>query len=58
MILIEKLLKFLQYHKKCAGLKKVSPRMKKNEDLKAKILDNAGDLSSELNYIYKERYEE
>ena len=39
-------------HKKFAGLKKVSPQTKKNEDLKAKVLDNAGDLFNEFYFIY------
>ena len=43
-------------HKKFPELKKVSPQTKKNEDLKAKVLDNAGDLFNEFYYIYKKRY--
>ena len=32
--------------------------MEANKDLKAKVLDNAGDIFNELYYIYKEKYEE
>ena len=37
---------------KSAEIKKVSPQTKKNEDLKAKVLDNAVDLFNEFYFIY------
>ena len=37
------------------NLKGIVHKQKKNEDLKGKVLDNAGDLLNELRYIYKER---
>ena len=40
---------------KNSEFKRDSPQTKKNEDLKGKVLDNAGDLLNELRYIYKER---
>ena len=46
------------FHKKITRLKKLTPEIKENRDLKVKVLGNAGDLFNELNYIYKERYEE
>ena len=46
------------FHKKCIKLKGVNPQTKANEDLKEKVLDNAGDIFNELYYIYKEKYEE
>ena len=45
-------------HEKFATFKKVSPQTKKNEDLKANVLDNAGDLFNKLHCIQKERYKE
>ena len=45
------------FNKKFDEVKKVSPQIKKNKDLKTKVLDNAGDLFSELYYVYKEKYE-
>ena len=39
--------------KKITGFKNVSPQTKNNEDLKAKVLENVGDLFNELNYLYK-----
>ena len=41
---------------KNAEFKRDSPQTKKNEDLKGKVLANAGDLLNELRYIYKERH--
>ena len=35
-----------------------SPQRKKTENLNVKVLDNVGDLSNELYYIYEERHEE
>ena len=46
------------FHIKFTGFKNVSRQTKNNEDLKAKVLENVGDLFNELCYIYKERYEE
>ena len=46
------------FHKKFIKFKKVSPQTEPNKYLKAKILDNAGDLFIELYYIYKKGYEE
>ena len=36
------------FHKKFTGLKKLTPQIKENEKLKAKVLDNVGDLFNEL----------
>ena len=44
------------FHGTFTRLKKVSPQTKKNEGLKAKNLDNAGDLFNELHYVFKEKY--
>ena len=44
--------------KKFTKFKDVNTRTKENEDLKAKVLDNVGDLFNDLYYIYKEIYEE
>ena len=44
--------------KKFGSFKKVSPKTKKNEDLKAEVLDKAGNLFNELYYNYKEKYKE
>ena len=38
-------------------LKGVNSQTEANNDLKAKVLDNAGDVFNELYYIYKEKYE-
>ena len=46
------------FHIKFTRFKNVSRQTKNNEDLKAKVLENNGDLFNELYYIYKERYEE
>ena len=49
-------------YKKLNDLKKkfkaVNPQTNKNEVLKPKVLDNAGDLFNELYYIYKDRCNE
>ena len=50
--------KLNDFHKKFTKFKDFNPRAKENEDLKAKVLDNVGDLFNDLYYIYKERYEE
>ena len=39
-------------------MKSVNPQIEANKDLKANVLDNAGDILNELYYIYKEKYEE
>ena len=45
------------FHKKPIKLKGVNPPTEVNKNLKAKVLDNAGDIFNELYYIYKEKYE-
>ena len=50
--------KLNDFHKKLTKFKNVNPQAKENEDLKAKVLGNVGDLFNDLYYIYKERYEE
>ena len=40
------------------SLKVLIHKLKRNKDLKAKVLDIAGDICNELYYIYKEKYEE
>ena len=45
-------------YKNFTKFKDVNPRTKENEDLKANVLDNVGDLLNDSYYIYKERYEE
>ena len=45
------------FHKRVIKLKGVNSQTKANQDLKAKFLDNAGDIFNELYYIYKEKYE-
>ena len=52
ILFIEGCKKFI---KNLLGLKKVSPQTKNSNYLKEEILDKAGDLFSELYYIYKER---
>ena len=47
-----------KFHKKFDWLKKLNPKRKKIEDLKANVLEDAGDHFNELRYIYKEKYEE
>ena len=46
------------FHKKSIKLEGNNPQTKAIENLKAKVLNNAGDIFSELYYIYKEKYEE
>ena len=46
------------FHKRFTKLKSVNPQIEANDDLKAKVLDNVGDIFNELYYIYKEKYEE
>ena len=45
--------KLQEFHKKFARFKKLTPQMKKAEDLNAKVLEDAGDLLNELHYITK-----
>ena len=49
--------KWTSCKKKFTRFRKVTPQTKEKEDLKTKVLDNAGDLFNELYCIYKERYE-
>ena len=46
------------FHKKFIKLKSVNPQTEANKDLRAKVLDNAGDIFNELYHISKEKYEE
>ena len=46
------------FHKRFTKLKSVNPQTEANDYLKAKVLDNVGDIFNELSYIYKEKYEE
>ena len=50
--------KLQNLRKKFTGFKNVSPQIKDNEDLKAKILENVGDLFNEFYYIFKGKYGE
>ena len=50
--------KLNNFHKKFTRPKNVSSQTNNNEDLKAKVLDNAGNLYNDWFYIYKERYEQ
>ena len=50
--------KLKNLRKKFIEFENVNPQTKKNEDLKAKALDNIGDLFDESYYIYQERQEE
>ena len=50
--------KLNDFHKRFTKFKDVNPQTNENKDLKAKVLDNAGDLFNDWYYIYKERYEE
>ena len=45
--------KLSEFHKKLTRLKDLNSQTKANEDLKAKVLDNAGDIFNEMYYIYK-----
>ena len=38
--------------------KNLTPKTKKNENLKTKILDGSGDLFNELHYMYGDKNEE
>ena len=51
---IHKILK--DFHKKFTGLKNVNPRTKDNENLKNKVLKDAGDLYNDSYYICKNKY--
>ena len=50
--------KLIGFHKKITRFKNVNPQTEANEDLTAKVLDNAGDIFNEIYCIYKEKYEE
>ena len=50
--------KLSNFHDRFTGFKKLTSQTKENQNLKAKVLDNAGDLFIELYYTYKERYKE
>ena len=50
--------RLIDSHKKLIKLKGVNPQAEANKDLKAQVLDNAGDIFNESYYIYKEKYEE
>ena len=45
--------KLQDFRKEYTGIKNLTLQTKKNEDLKAKVLNNAGDHFNELYYIYK-----
>ena len=47
-----------EFHKIFTKFKSVNSQTEANKDLKAKALDNAGDLFNEMYYIYKEKYVE
>ena len=40
--------KLSEFHKKFTKLKSVNPQAEANKDLKAKVLDNAGDIFNEM----------
>ena len=48
--------KLKDFHKKFTGLKNVNPRTKDNENLKNKVLKDAGDLYNDSYYICKNKY--
>ena len=50
--------KLNEFHKKFEGRKNLTPKTKKNENLKTKVLDGSGDLFNELHYIYGDKNEE
>ena len=50
--------KLSEFHKKFTRFKNVNPQAEANKYLKAKVLDNAGDIFNEMYYIYKEKCEE
>ena len=50
--------KLSNFRHRFTGFKKLTSQTKENQNLKAKVLDNAGDLFIELYYTYKERYKE
>ena len=50
--------KLSNFRDRFTGFKKLTLQTKENQNLKAKVLDNAGDLFIELYYTYKERYKE
>ena len=44
------------YHKKFTSLNNLIPQTENKEELKHEVLNNAGDIYSELYYIYKNKY--
>ena len=50
--------KLSNFRDRFTGFKELTSQTKENQTLKAKVLDNAGDLFIELYYTYKERYKE
>ena len=50
--------KLNDFKKRFNKLKAVDPQTDENKVLKPKVLDNVGDLFSELYYIYKNKYNE
>ena len=50
--------KLSNFRDRFTGFKKLTSQTKENQNLKAKVLDNDGDLFIELYYTYKERYKE
>ena len=46
------------FHKRFTNLKNVTPRTRDKENLKSKVLIDAGDLYNDLYYIYKDKYNE
>ena len=45
--------KLSEFHKKFTRFKSVNPQTEANKDLRAKVLDNAGDIFNEMHYITK-----
>ena len=50
--------KLSNFRDRFTGFKELTSQTIENQTLKAKVLDNAGDLFIELYYTYKERYKE
>ena len=50
--------KLNDFKKRFNKLKTVNPQTDKNKELKSKVLDNVGDFSNELYYVYKDKYNE
>ena len=47
-----------EYHNKITSLNNLIPQTENNEELKQKVLTNAGDIYNKLYYIYKSKYNE